>query len=212
MPQEYEYNFGNFNKKDMITKIKSLNAIKFGHFIFKVIVFIHPFKKEGTYIRVRDEGHRITMTYKYINKNNEFDEEDEIIIDDFDSAVNILYGIGCTKKYYYEKMREIWKYKNTEFVFDITPGAPSEILEIESNTKKELDSIVKKLDIEEYKLDRNRSLLVDTIKSKFDIIIPKQIDLTFTNVKKQLLPLCKKNKKEFIKLINEHIKIYKKLI
>jgi hypothetical protein len=60
--------------------------------------------------------------YKYSENNQEFEEEDEIIINDFDSAVNILYGLGCTKKYYYEKMREIWKYKNTEFVFDITPG------------------------------------------------------------------------------------------
>ena len=44
MPQEFEYAFFNFTKKDIISKTKELN---------------------GTYIRVRDEGFRTTITYKY---------------------------------------------------------------------------------------------------------------------------------------------------
>ena len=48
--------------------------------------------------------------------------EPEINIDNFDNAVNILLGLGCTTKYYYEKLREIWKIKNSEIVFDINPA------------------------------------------------------------------------------------------
>ena len=146
MPLEYEYNFYNYNKKEVISKIKELGGKKIGHYLFKIMVFIHPFKKEGTYIRVRDEGHRVTMTYKFKDNKSKFSKESEIIINNFDAAVNILFGIGCTKKYYYEKLREIWNLKKSEIAFDNAPGSPED-MEIESPTKKELDQIVKLLDI-----------------------------------------------------------------
>lgn len=40
-------------------------------------------------------------------KNAKFEDENEINIDNFDTAVDILLGIGCKKKYYYEKIREM---------------------------------------------------------------------------------------------------------
>ena len=45
----------------------------------------------------------------------------------------------------------------------------------------------------------------------FGITIPKSIDLTFANMKKELTKLVKKNKKEFIILVNDQTKKYKKL-
>jgi adenylate cyclase class 2 len=208
MPLEYEYNFYNYNKKKVISKIKELGGKKIGHYIFKIMVFTHPFKKEGTYIRVRDEGHRVTMTYKFKDNKSEFTNESEIIINNFDAAVNILFGIGCTKKYYYEKLREIWNLKNSEIAFDNAPGSPED-MEIESPTKKELDQIVKLLDIKEYLVGDNTML---SIYDEFGIIMPKTIDLTFNNVKKELLKLVRKNKKKFIKLIDGQKKMYKSLL
>ena len=41
-------------------------------------------------------------------------------------------------------------------------------------------------------------------------VIPDK-DLTFKNVKKDLLKLVKKNKNEFIKLVDDQLKKYKKL-
>jgi len=61
---EYEYRYKDFDKKLIIKKLKELGAIKHGYYIFKVQVFIHLFDKPDTYIRVRDESHRVTMTYK----------------------------------------------------------------------------------------------------------------------------------------------------
>jgi len=208
MPLEYEYNFYNYNKKEVINKIKELGGKKIGHYLFKIMVFIHPFKKEGTYIRVRDEGHRVTMTYKFKDNKSKFSKESEIIINNFDAAVNILFGIGCTKKYYYEKLREIWNLKKSEIAFDNAPGSPED-MEIESPTKKELDQIVKLLDIKQYLVEDNTIL---SIYDEFGIIIPKTIDLTFNNVKKELLKLVKKNKEKFIKLIDKQKKMYKSLL
>lgn len=208
MPLEYEYVFRNYNKKKLIESIKKNGGYKVGHYIFKVMVFIHPLNKDGTYIRVRDEGHRITMTYKYFNKKN-FADEHEINIDNFDAAVNILLGIGCKTKYYYEKLREIWNIKNSEIVFDINPGTP-ERMEVESPTLKELDSLTNKLDILEYKLNGTETSISEEL---YGFKIPKNLgSLTFLNVKKHLLPLVTKNKSDFIKLITKQKKLYLKVL
>jgi adenylate cyclase class IV len=210
MPLEYEYTFRNYNKKNLIETIKKNGGYKVGHYIFKVMVFYHPSheNKDGTYIRVRDEGHRITMTYKYFNKEK-FADEHEINIDNFDVAVNILLGIGCKTKYYYEKLREIWNIKNSEIVFDINPGM-SERMEVESPTLKELDSLTNKLNILEFKVNGRETSISDKL---YGFKIPKNLStLTFLNVKKHLLPLVTKNKSDFIKLINKQKKLYLKIL
>ena len=135
MPLEYEYRYFNFDKKQILKLLEENGGIQKGHYLFRVMIFTHPLDKTSV-IRIRDEGYRITMTYKE-NTNKEFQNENEVIINNFDEGVNIFLGLGCKKKYYFEKMREIWNISNTEIIFDTSPGL-TEIMEIESNTKKEL--------------------------------------------------------------------------
>ena len=107
MPKEFEHAFYDFDKKDVVSKIKDIKGKHKGTYLFRVQVLIHPLNNIDTYIRVRDEGYRITMTYKYHNPKDKYSDEEEVIIDNFDTMVEILLGIGCTKKYYYEIIREI---------------------------------------------------------------------------------------------------------
>jgi hypothetical protein len=146
------------------------------------------------------------MTYKE-NTNKEFQNENEVIINDFEQGVNIFLGLGCKKKYYFEKMREIWNISNTEIVFDTSPGL-TEIMEIESQTKKELLKIVAllKLDNVEHDTSTNAQLYEEL----FGIVFTKNIDLTFNTVKSMLK--ATKNKKDFNKLIEIQHKLYKKII
>jgi predicted adenylyl cyclase CyaB len=204
MPKEYEYAFFDFKKNDIISKIKEMNGKHKGTYLFKVQMFIHPLETPGTYIRVRDEGFRTTMTYKFKDSKSKFDDEEEVNINDFDSGVNILLGIGCKKKYYMEKIREIWQVKNTEIIFDTDPGVDDK-LEVESKTKTELNKMVKYFGLKlEDKQDRYMNL--------FGIVIPKTIDLKFQNVKKELLKCVKKDKEKFIELVDYQLKKYKKLM
>jgi len=204
MPKEYEYAFFDFKKNDIISKIKEMNGKHKGTYLFKVQMFIHPLETPGTYIRVRDEGFRTTMTYKFKDSKSKFDDEEEVNINDFDSGVNILLGIGCKKKYYMEKIREIWQVKNTEIIFDTDPGIDDK-LEVESKTKTELNKMVKYFGLKlEEKQDRYMNL--------FGIVIPKTIDLKFQNVKKELLKCVKKDKEKFIELVDYQLKKYKKLM
>ena len=204
MPKEYEYRFNNYNKKEIITKLKELGAKYFGTFKFRVMVFTDSINSEK-YIRVRDEGHRVTMTVKN-NLTDKFPIENEVIINDFDEGVNILLAVGCKKKYYYEKYREIWNLKNSEIIFDMNPGIP-ELMEVESLQKKELDILCKKMDlnISNYQGFSNNKLYMDL----FGIVIPKTLDLTFKNAGKELKP--SKNVEEFKKLVSMQLREFKKI-
>ena len=160
MPKEYEYTFQNFNKNKIIAKLKELNGIYKGTFLFMVQQFYPPNGIPfNINIRVRDEGYRVTMTIKI--PTEDFDDEYEIIIDDFNNGINWLLSLGYTKMAYYEKVREIyyvkapdtrplWNESNSrplwneysEIVFDTEEGFP-EIMEIESSTFEELEKMVK---------------------------------------------------------------------
>jgi len=203
MPKEFEHEFFEFNKKDIISKIKEMNGKCKGIFLFRVQVLVHPLNTPGTYIRVRDEGFRTTMTYKCKNPNDKYEQEEEIVIDNFDNGVTLLLSLGCKKDYYYEKIREIWYIKNTEVVFDSNPGIDDR-LEVESKTLKEMKEMInifnlKITDIPERYMDL------------FGIVIPKTVDLRFKTVKKDLINTVKKNKETFIKLVDEQLKKYNKL-
>jgi adenylate cyclase class IV len=203
MPKEYEYRFNNYNKPKIISRLKELGAKYYGTFKFKVIVLTDS-ENSQKYIRVRDEGHRITMTIKN-NLTDKFPIENEIIINDFTEGINILLALGCKKKYYYEKYREIWHLMNSEIIFDMNPGIP-ELMEVESSTKKELDILCKKLDlnISNYQGFSNNTIYLEL----FGIVVPKTLDLTFKTVKK-LKP--SKNKEEFKKLIKMQLSEFNKI-
>lgn len=207
MPLEYEYRYqdGNFDKNEIRSRLKELGAVKHGHWLFKVQVFTNPLVENTPYIRIRDEGHKITMTFK-TKGTNEFCNEHEVIINDFDSGVNIMLGLGCVKRYYYEKLREIWHLDDTEVCWDTNPGRP-DLMEVEAKTKKDLDSMIKLLNLEDVPHDDFKEMELYSI--PFGIILPGNVDLTFQTVKNIMGKLVKKNKNMFNKLVEEQIKMYK---
>lgn len=87
MPLEYEYEFYNYDKPTIIKSMKKIGFTKEGRFIFRIMIFTHPLNIQGTYIRIRDEGHHITLTYKTKDPKSNFDNEDEVLIDNFDNGV-----------------------------------------------------------------------------------------------------------------------------
>jgi predicted adenylyl cyclase CyaB len=192
------------SKEDVIKILKKMNAKKIGTFLYKVMVFIPP-NKNNDYLRVRDEGNRVTLTYKTTNPKNKYQNEEEIIINDFQSGVNILLSLGATKKYYYEKIREIWNYQNSEIVFDHQPALPC-LMEIESKSGNESNiSII--TNAIKVKKNNPRILGKDIYYKIFGITLPKEMDLPYKDMKEILLPLCTKNKDKLIKLINKQDKM-----
>jgi predicted adenylyl cyclase CyaB len=207
MPLEYEYQFYEYDKSTIIKSIKKIGFKNKGQFIFRIMLFTHPLNTPGTYIRIRDEGYRITLTYKTKDPKSNFENEDEVLIDNFDNGVNILFGLGCKKKFYYEKIREIWSENDNEIVFDINPGAP-ERMEIETSNKKDLDALTKHLQLTDLIVEKGYK----SLKELFGVVLDSNQDLTFLNAKKVLSKLVTKNKTKFKKIINDQLILYNKLI
>jgi adenylate cyclase class IV len=147
-------------------------------------------------IRIRDEGFIITMTIKTKTEINNFDEEKEIIIDNFETGIDMLLILGCEKDAYHEKIREIWTIKNTEIIFDIGPGY-TEIMEIESKTIGELKNMVKLFNLIVIPKNERKNLFVELFGIDMKEIY-KIKNITFINAKKILTPLVLKNKKNLI--------------
>ena len=203
MPKEYEYEFLDFDKSKIISKIKELKGSYKGTYLFKIQYLLNDIEK--THIRVRDEGFQITMTVK--TETSDFDEEEEIIIDNFDNGVNLLLGLGCKKSIYIEKIREIYTILDTEIIFDTPIGYP-DILEIESKTLKKLKEMVKHFNLKVIPKNEQKNMYVELFGINLSNI--KNINnLTFKDAKKKIILHVTKNKKEFNLLINKQIKAYK---
>ena len=208
MGLEYEYRYNIFDKASIIEKIKKNKGKKKGTYLFRITVFKHPLGEKNSYIRVRDEGFKVTMTVKH-NIHKQFVDEDEVVIDNYDTGVSILLGLGCEKLYSYEKIREIWTILNTEVVFDTNPGRV-DIMEVESTTKKELLLMVKKLSLQDVPHDNFTDNDLYGIFG-IDFNKKKKGDINFKNVLKFLKPLVKKNKKEFMLLVSNQMEMYKQV-
>ncbi len=104
-------------------------------------------KTKGAFARVRDEGQRVTMTYK------QFDDltihgtrEIELIVDNFDEAIAFMNAIDdhWLRKSFQESRRETWRVGEVEVVLDEWPWLRPYI-EIEGPSVKAVANIAQKL-------------------------------------------------------------------
>ena len=148
---EYEATFPNINKKKIRKKLRQLKAklIK-PEFLQKRVVFNLPKKQKikGAWLRVRDEGDKITISLKIVD-GSKIENQKEICIevDDFERAIVLLSAIGCQKKAYQETKREIWKLSNVEISIDQWPFLEP-LVEIEGKSEKQVKSVCKKLGLD----------------------------------------------------------------
>jgi len=147
MDIEYEATFLNINKDDIREKLKNVRAklIK-PEFLQKRFNFIPPkILIKYSWIRVRDEGDKITMSYKAIKGDKIKDQKEiNLVIDDFKKGIEFLEAIGCRRKAYQETKREIWNLDGVEICIDEWPFLEP-FVEIEGKLEKEVRAVSKKL-------------------------------------------------------------------
>ena len=145
---EYEATFANINKKEVRRKLKSIGAkLEKPEFIQRRIVFHLPKGQEieGGWLRVRDEGDKITMSLKIIT-GGAIENQKEIClkIDNFNEAVEFLEQIGCQQKAFQESKREIWEIDGVEVTIDEWPFLEP-FVEIEGNSEEAVKKVSRKL-------------------------------------------------------------------
>jgi adenylate cyclase class 2 len=147
MSIEYEATFLNIDKNEIRQRLKRVGAelIK-PEFLQKRFVFNLP-GKQGTasWLRVRDEADKITMSLKSIEGNKIEDQKEiNLTIDSFDRGVELLEAIGCQRKSYQETKRELWKLDGVEICLDEWPFLEP-FVEVEGQSEEEVKAVSQKL-------------------------------------------------------------------
>ncbi len=99
-------------------------------------VYEHPSLKENDWFRVRDEGNRVTMSYKQMQERTLHGTKEVVFtVPDFDRACQFLEAAHLSFKSYQETKRETWRFGDADITIDTWPWIPT-FLEIEAPTEE----------------------------------------------------------------------------
>jgi len=148
MKIEYEATFENINKNEIRKRLKKVGAkLVRPESLSRRYTFSIPRRKNGlsAWIRVRDNGKKITQTLKIVKTGKiENQKELEIEVGSFDDTIEFFEKIGCRKKSYQETKREKWLLDGAEVSIDEWPFLEP-FVEIEGKNKSEVKKVSKKL-------------------------------------------------------------------
>ncbi len=148
MKIEHEATFSDIDKNFIRKRLREVGAeLIREEFTQKRFAFKLPKGNEirGGWVRVRDEGNKITMSIKIVDGGSISSQKEVCLeVNDFDSAVCFVESLGCEKKAYQETKRELWKVRDVEITIDEWPFLEP-FLEIEANTEEEVKEVVEKL-------------------------------------------------------------------
>ena len=153
--EEIEVKFLNIDPVLMENKLKAIGAKKIFEKLYKRRTFDYPdlrLHKKGAWIRLRDEGEKVTLTYKerigvktFDGKTNDDSmEEIEIIVSDFMKTAELLNRMGFVEKFYEENRRIRYLLEDIEFDIDFWPQLDP-YLEIEAPSWEKIDEGIKLL-------------------------------------------------------------------
>jgi len=153
--EEIEVKFLNIDPVLMEKKLVGIGAKKIFEKMYKRRVFDYPdlrFNSRGSFVRVRDEGDKITLTFKQRlgvkthdgKANDESMEEIEVNVSDFEKTAEILKKIGLEEKFYEENRRIRYQLDDIEFDIDFWPLLEP-YLEIEAPSWGKIDEAIKLL-------------------------------------------------------------------
>jgi adenylate cyclase class 2 len=166
MDIEYEATFVNQDKALVRERLRIAGATLIKpESVYKRVVFHLPLGHEinGGWLRVRDEGDKITMTLKIVDGDKiENQKEINLTIDNFEAGINFLEKIGAKRKAYQESKRELWRLGGVEITIDEWPFLEP-FVEVEGKSEAEVKDVVEKIGYD-YKMAK--FCAVDTLYSE----------------------------------------------
>ncbi len=126
----------------------------------------------GGWVRVRDEGDKITMSYKQVDDISlTGTKEINLVVDDFNKAVAFLKCIGLRQKSLQETKRESWILDGAEIDLDEWPWLPP-FVEVEAQDEKTLINVARKLELN----------MEEAMHGSVDFVYEKYYDVTCEDV------------------------------
>lgn len=145
---EYEATFTDISKDEIREKLHSLGAeLIRPEFLQKRVVFNLPsgHEIEGGWVRVRDEGDKITMSLKIVNGKAITDQKEICLeVSDLKQAVEMLKMIGCQEKAFQESKRELWNMDEVEITIDEWPFLEP-FVEVEGSSEEVVKNVSDRL-------------------------------------------------------------------
>lgn len=156
MALEFEAKFLNIDVGEIEEKLKNLGAVSSPEKLFRSISFDYagyPLDKESSWVRLRDEGDKITLAYKKRlgvtsqSGNDTGMEEVEVTVNSFEDTKMFLLKIGMIEKFSQEKKRTTWIKGGVHYDIDTWPKLDP-YLEIEASSMEEVDSCAVELGLD----------------------------------------------------------------
>lgn len=146
MQTEIEAKFLDIDPPALRAKLAALGGtLVHPEVLMKRKVFDHPTNKQSDWLRVRDEGDKITMSYKQVlDRTVHGTKEISIEVSNFDDACAILAAAQLVPKSYQETRRETWRLDDAEITIDTWPWI-STFIEIEAPSEEKLRSTAERL-------------------------------------------------------------------
>lgn len=102
-------------------------------------------EKPHSFLRVRDEGDKVVVTYKkFVDHSVTGVRELNITVDDYAKTVKLFRELGFTAKSYEESLRESWRLDGAEIDIDTWPWLPPYV-EVEGSSVENMTSVSEKL-------------------------------------------------------------------
>jgi adenylate cyclase class 2 len=144
---EFEAKFLNIDHDEIRLKLKDIGAVcEIPLVLMKRAIIDYPDKQLQTgnpnsYIRVRDEGKKVTLTYKQFDSLSvDGASEMEVEVSSFEDTVKIFTAIGMEVASFQESKRETWRLGDCDILLDEWPWLESYI-EIESTGEVEIKKV-----------------------------------------------------------------------
>lgn len=147
MPTEWEAVFWPINKDTVRAALSSAGAVMVfpERLMRRVNLYLPESVTTPGFARVRDEGHRITLSVKDTSGTRIEDKKEvQVVVDDFDSAQRLLRALSCKDKNYQESTRELWTLDGAEITIDDWPFLEP-LCEVEADSEASVRAVAEKL-------------------------------------------------------------------
>lgn len=141
MQTEIEVKFLNVNHDEIRQKLKAVGGTLVTPMrdMRRALIETVEMKARNGFYRLRDEGNKITLTYKQFDSwaagTIHGAKEIEIVVSDFDATLVLLTQVDLEPLTYQESRREAWELHGCEVVLDEWPWIPTYI-EIEGESEQ----------------------------------------------------------------------------
>lgn len=152
MKAEIEVRFANVDREDLRQRLKAAGAVcrEPMHGMRRTIVDYADRrlqigqKDAWGFVRVRDDGKRVQVTYKHVSKNNKDTSEIEFDVSSYEKAVELFEAIGLKPQGEQHTRREVWELNGCEVTIDEWPWIEP-MSEIEGPTANAVTGVAEKL-------------------------------------------------------------------